>query len=111
MSEDEIKIEDMSLQGEPEKEGKLGDLEGEPKIKKGEKFDIDSMGLESPTPEELEARIGKLFPNEGVIHFEANVFIFKMKGSNYRLDQTPISELKTEDLNKLDDFLKVREKE
>ena len=86
-----------------------------------EKFDIEDMALEgnektekldmelSPSPSEIEAKIKEIFPNEDVIEIEPGFKLSKMMAGNYLFnDATSLKDLTTEDLNKIDDFLKSR---
>jgi len=88
MSKDEFNINDMALEGS----------EG------SEKLDMD---LEGPDPMELETRIAKLFPDKDLIDTD-DLKVMRMANDSYQVNNVPLKEAATSDLEKIDRFLKLK---
>lgn len=90
MSNDKF-IDDMSLEGKPEKPEKL------------------DMELESPSALEIGVKLREIFPYENTIEVETGFKLVKMAAGNYTLNnKTPLEDLTAKDLNKINGFLKSR---
>lgn len=88
MSEDDF-VENMSLE-ETDKDNKL------------------DMDLEGPDPVEIGDRLRKLFPSEDLIDLIDDLKIMKMADGSYSINNVPLKEIASWDLQKIDDFLKSK---
>ncbi len=86
-------IEDMSLEGDKKE------------------FDVDDMSLEGPEPEQIEAGLRNVFPGKDSIKIEGGFEVTRMASGEYRKNGvTPIQDLKQDDLDIIENYIKDAKK-
>lgn len=89
MNKGEFDIENMTLEDD----------------KKFEKLDMELGG---PDPEDIGNRIKKLFPDMDLIDLIDDLKIIKMASGEYTINNVPLREIASWDLEKVDSFLKSK---